>query len=244
MFNKPCVTLITGAAQGNGAAIATKIHSKTNTVILIDIVEPKFQITNGLIPMLGSVSDKQFMEKVFSKALEISSNISLVNNAGITRPTNQFSNDESWKETLEVNLTAPFHWLTKFTELVKNGTIESGSIVNVCSLASHVSIPDNPAYVASKHGLLGLTKAYAEILGPFGIMVNSISPGYIHTNMTEKSFSDDKRNKYISNHTMLNKWGQPNDVAQAVEFLLDSSNKYITGVNLAVDGGWLAKGFY
>ena len=244
MLNKPCVTLITGAAQGNGAAIATKIHSKTNTVILIDKAEPKFQVTNGLILMLGSVSDKQFMEKVFSKALEISSNISLVNNAGVTRPTNQFSNYESWMETLEVNLTAPFYWLMKFTELVKDGKIESGSIVNICSLAAHVSIPDNPAYVASKHGLLGLTKAYAEILGPFGIMVNSISPGYILTNMTEKSFSDDKRNKYIANHTMLNKWGQPNDVAQAVEFLLDSSNKYITGVDLAVDGGWLAKGFY
>jgi 2-deoxy-D-gluconate 3-dehydrogenase len=243
MSNKQCVTLITGAAGGNGAAIAAKIQSKTNTVILIDIAEPKFQITDNFRLMLGSVSDKQFIENVFLTALKTSSNISLVNNAGITRPTNQFSNYESWTETLEINLTAPFYWLMKFTEFVKEGKIESGSIVNICSLAAHVSIPDNPAYVASKHGLLGLTKAYAEILGPFGIMVNSISPGYMHTNMTEKSFSDDNRNKYIANHTMLNKWGKPNDVAHAVEFLLDSSNEYITGIDLAVDGGWLAKGF-
>jgi NAD(P)-dependent dehydrogenase (short-subunit alcohol dehydrogenase family) len=161
----------------------------------------------------------------------------LVNNAGITRPGLP-QHDAAWDSTLDINLTAPFRWAREFGNRVAQGKIRAGGIVFIGSLATQLGFPENPAYQASKSGVLGLTRAFAFDLGGKGIRVNCVSPGYIATAMTEHSYNDPEMNASRRRHMLLRRWGQPEDVANAVAFLCSPDSSYITGINLPVDGGW------
>lgn len=118
----------------------------------------------------------------------------------------------------------------------------SGSIINITSLASMFGFSDNPAYVASKAGLKGLTTSLAYDLASKKIRVNAIAPGYIKTEMTKVSWSKIKLRRKRDNRIMLNRWGKPDDVANAALFLASDLASYITGQNICVDGGWSVKG--
>jgi gluconate 5-dehydrogenase len=152
----------------------------------------------------------------------------LVNNAGVTATT--------WDATYEVDLRAPYVLIT----LVKDRMPRGGSIVNITSINAEMAFPDNPAYVAMKHGLKGLTAAFALDLGKQGIRVNAIGPGYFHTSMTEKSWKE--RRQQIADKTSLGRWGEPEDIMGAVIFLASNASSYMTGQTIYIDGGWLAKG--
>jgi len=144
-----------------------------------------------------------------------------------------------WDYTLDVNLNSIY----KFLELMHNRMKKrGGSIVNVTSLSSFQGFPNNPQYVASKGGLKQLTKALAVDWGKYNIRVNNVCPGYIRTDMTKRSYKNKTIKKERDNRIILNRWGTPKDVASAIVFLLSSRAKYITGTDLVVDGGWLAKG--
>jgi NAD(P)-dependent dehydrogenase (short-subunit alcohol dehydrogenase family) len=172
--------------------------------------------------------------------------LSLVNNAGITLPKRRINGREwikysasDWHKTIQINLTAPFQLI----ELLSPQLITKGrSVVNITSLASHAGFPGNPAYIAAKSGLLGLTRAYAYDFGPYGVKVNSVSPGYIQTSMTQGSFRDREKRENIQHHTSLDRWGHPDDVANCVQFLISDASNYITGTDVRVDGGWLSHG--
>ena len=117
-----------------------------------------------------------------------------------------------------------------------------GSIINITSLASMMGMPGNPGYVASKGGLGMLTKGLAIDLARDNIRVNNIIPGYILTDMTSKSYSDQKLKKLRDQRMIKNRWGQPKDLAGAVILLASDASDYITGTDIIVDGGWSAKG--
>lgn len=151
----------------------------------------------------------------------------LVNCAGISRP-------DEWDETFYVNVELAYKMSVLFRPRI------TGSIINITSINSHLGFPGNPAYVASKHALLGLTKAMAIDFAP--IRVNAVCPGYILTDMTRKSYEDPVERKKREDRTILGMYGEPEDVAQAVLFLASDKAKYITGAEIVVDGGWLAKG--
>lgn len=119
---------------------------------------------------------------------------------------------------------------------------EKGSIINFTSIAAESGFPGNPSYVSSKGTLKMLTKAFVEDLSPYGIRVNSIAPGYIHTDMTTKHFHEIKGYEHRKRNTMLNRWGVPEELIGAVIFLASDSASYITGIDLLVDGRWTAKG--
>ncbi len=165
----------------------------------------------------------------------------LVNNAGVT-----FSHDvldypdESWRKTFEVNLEAPFRLSKRFAAMMKNQG--RGSIINITSIGAERGFPNNPAYVAAKGTLKQLTKSLAADLGQFGIRVNNIGPGYFKTDMTQGSWNDPQLQKDRTCHTILGRWGEPDDLAGAVIFLASDASSYITGQDLYVDGGWLTKG--
>lgn len=238
MLKSACI--VTGAAAGNGLAVAAKLRERGHYVVGIDLAP----ISDGRVDhgLQGDVLDQAVIETAFAHALShTDQTLYLVNNAGITRPGVPQS-DEAWRSTIDVNLEAPFRWARHFATLVADGKIREGGIVFIGSLATQLGFPGNPAYQASKAGVLGLTRAFAYDLGPAGIRVNCVSPGYIHTAMTDLSYNDPELNVARRRHTLLDRWGQPEDVANAVAFLCDSASSYITGVNLPVDGGWMACG--
>ena len=104
------------------------------------------------------------------------------------------------------------------------------------------AFPDNPAYVAFKGALKQLTKSLALDLGKDGIRVNNVGPGYFRTDMTQKSWQDASLNERRKERTALGRWGQPSDLAGVTIFLSSDASSYITGQDIYVDGGWLAKG--
>jgi len=231
--------IVTGAAAGNGLAIARKLRER-HYVVGVDRVRVEDAAADRAVH--GDVLDEAVMRAAFAEALQHGEGeIYLVNNAGVTHPAFPQA-DAAWQNTIEVNLTAPFRWSRHFAELAAEGQIRQGGIVFIGSLATQLGFPKNPAYQASKAGVLGLTRAFAYDLGGVGIRVNCVSPGYIHTAMTDGSFRDPELNLARRRHTLLNRWGQPDDVANAVAFLCDAVASYITGINLPVDGGWMACG--
>jgi NAD(P)-dependent dehydrogenase (short-subunit alcohol dehydrogenase family) len=232
--------IVTGAAAGNGLAVARKLRTDGHFIVALDqkvVPQDAADLT-----FAGDVLDAALMCASFDAACAAADDaVFLVNNAGITRPGLPQS-DEAWESTLGVNLTAPFRWAREFAIRVQDGRIREGGIVFIGSLAAQLGFPENPAYQASKSGVLGLTRAFAYDLGSKGIRVNCISPGYIATAMTERSFNDPEMNAARRRHMLLKRWGQPEDVANAVAFLCSAESSYITGVNLPVDGGWTACG--
>lgn len=116
------------------------------------------------------------------------------------------------------------------------------SIINITSIGSVQGFSNNSGYVSSKGGLRMLTKALAIDYSKKNVRVNNIVPGYIHTDMTNKSFLDKKKNNQRLARTILERWGSAEDIASAAIFLSSKASKFITGTDLIVDGGWLAKG--
>jgi NAD(P)-dependent dehydrogenase (short-subunit alcohol dehydrogenase family) len=232
--------IVSGAAQGNGLAIAQQLRAAGHYVVAIDLAAIPQHATDRMFT--GDVLDEVLMKSAFDAAESAGSgSVFLVNNAGIARPGLPQS-DADWAATLDVNLTAPFRWAREFSRRVGAGNIRAGGIVFIGSLATVLGFPENPAYQAAKSGILGLTRSFAYDLGKRGIRVNCVSPGYIVTAMTARSFADPEKNAARRRHMLLDRWGEPDDVAHAVAFLCSDAAAYITGINLPVDGGWSACG--
>ena len=143
-------------------------------------------------------------------------------------------------KTLSINLTAPYFLSLLCLPLLRK-TKES-NIVNITSLNGKIAMLDNPAYNASKGGLSALTFSQAMDFAKYKIRVNGVSPGYIKTNMTRKSYNDSSQYKKRVSRMMLDNYGTPEDVANTVLFLSSSEAKYINSTEVVVDGGLLKKG--
>jgi NAD(P)-dependent dehydrogenase (short-subunit alcohol dehydrogenase family) len=232
--------IVTGAAAGNGLAIAELLQEQGHRVIAID--RSPVPEGTGSVRFCGDVLDDVIISQSFAAALENGNNqVYLINNAGVTSP--EFpQTDATWNTTIDVNLTAPFRWTREYAAHVTTNRITEGSVIFIGSLATATGFPRNPAYQASKAGIVGLTRSFAYDLGVYGIRVNCVSPGYIHTSMTNTSYTNPALHESRRRHTLLRRWGQSKDVANAVGFLCGPASTYITGVNLPVDGGWLACG--
>lgn len=234
------ISVVTGTASGNGLAIARRLAAAGHAVLAID--RSQAAPLDGVESLVGDVCDEALRTRVFDMLCARSEEpVFLINNAGITQPGSPQS-DSAWDGTIEVNLKAPFGWAREFQRRVAEGSIRQGGIVFIGSLATQLGFCDNPAYQASKSGVLGLTRAFACDLGRYGIRVNCVSPGYIVTAMTQGSWADADKRADRQRHTLLDRWGEPKDVAGAVAFLCSEEAAYITGINLPVDGGWMACG--
>lgn len=161
----------------------------------------------------------------------------LVNNAGINMKKELIEiTDEEFDNILKTNL----HGLFALAREVGRKMIQrqSGSIINITSMAAMYGIPQVAAYSASKTGVLGLTRSMAVDLSPHGVRVNAIAPGFIKTKMLENAFdSDPERGRKVMSRTPLRRLGTADDVAMAALFLASDASSFITGVHLPVDGG-------
>lgn len=161
--------------------------------------------------------------------------------AGITIPTSgALQGILDFEKTLSINLSGAYACCSSIAQhmIAQN----QGSIVTVTSIGSMLAFPNNPGYVASKGGLRMMSKAMAQDLGKFNVRVNRLVPGYIHTDMTDASYSDPEKSRERSARTMLGRWGKVDDLIGAAIFLASNASAYVTGTDIVVDGGWTAKG--
>lgn len=230
------IAVVTGAARGNGHAIAIGFEKAGATILAVDIQQSDFKLC-----VEGDISQEYTLEKIECILDKLKfENLVLVNNAGITRPSPSPYPRQDWDSTIQVNLTAPFLLIERLIPSFKK--IRKGSIINITSLGAERAFPNNPSYIASKGGLKMLSKYYAKSLGKYGVRVNNVGPGYIVTEMTQNSYSDPQTRKSREKHTFLERWGQPEDLVGVCVFLASEASGYITGQDIYVDGGWTANG--
>lgn len=229
--------IVTGASRGIGRAIAQGLFDAGARVLCLARSEmPPADLPQGLLYAACDVKDRAHFETCLNNFLAGSALDVLVNAAGITRPGGDLAD---FDETIAINLRAPYALSLAAASVMTGGR---GSIINVTSLAAWRGFPGNPAYVAAKGGLSQLTRALAFDFGDRGLRVNNLVPGYIETDMTSGSCADTEAYKQRRRHTMLGRWGRPDDLIGASVFLAGDASAYITGQDIVVDGGWLAKG--
>jgi NAD(P)-dependent dehydrogenase (short-subunit alcohol dehydrogenase family) len=164
----------------------------------------------------------------------------VVNSAGVCKqaPVEEFGRDE-WDPMVAINLTAAFELSHQASKLMV--ARRSGKIINVASLFSFLGGRHSPAYAATKHGLVGFTKAYCDELGRHNVQVNAIAPGYYETAMTERTRSDPEASRRVLDHIPAGRWGEAADLMGATVFLASRASDYVNGHVLVVDGGYLVR---
>jgi NAD(P)-dependent dehydrogenase (short-subunit alcohol dehydrogenase family) len=220
--------LITGSSKGIGLYLYKQLKKKNK----IFGVSRTLKKTTDFV---CDISNKFEVEKTLSKISNIDV---LINNASVTEISKNTL--ENFERTLQINLNGAFYCSHFALPKLKKSKIKK--IINISSINAHAGFPDNPGYVASKGALNSLTKSLAVDYGRYGIKVNSLSLGYISEGMSKKSFHNLLKRKKRSKNTILNYWGSPRDVLGAVNFLISKDSDYITGSDIVIDGGWLAKG--
>lgn len=191
------------------------------------------------MPVAAALESRPALYAAIERIRPVGADI-LVHAAGINRRAPAADHgDDLWDEVIAVNLTAPFILTRELgRDMVANGF---GSIVFVASLLSFQGGVTVPGYAASKGGVAQLTKAFANEWAGRGVNVNAIAPGYVVTDMNEALVADPRRNAQISERIPAARWGQPDEMAGTVAFLVSEDARYIHGSVFNVDGGWLAR---
>ena len=240
------LALVTGAANGNGRAIALGLAGRGADLVITDIDVDGAERCAAEIRAHGrkawahrlDVTDAASCTALAAQLHTEAGAISiLVNNAGIIIRENIDSPRaaQNWQRVLDVNLNGVFNVTYAFLGALRE---TRGTIVNIASVASFIS--NTLGYSPSKGGVKSLTQALARELAPDGIRVNAIAPGVIATAMTESTRNDPERLAGFMSRTPLGRVGQPEELAGPVAFLVSDMASYVNGVTLPVDGGFLA----
>jgi NAD(P)-dependent dehydrogenase (short-subunit alcohol dehydrogenase family) len=239
------LALVTGAGSGIGESIAKGMAKAGARVIAVDTdgaaAERTAQAIGGDARSFpADVTDRARCDGLAAAVRrEIGAISVLVNNAGIIRRGTVMDRNarEDWDATLAVNLDGPYIMTTAFLDQLKESR---GAIINIGSVQSFVALPNSAAYTTSKAGVRGLTKALAIELSPLGIRVNAIGPGLIATPLNAKARENPAYMKNFEGRIPIGRIGTPEDIAPVAVFLACDMARYVTGVTLPVDGGFLA----
>ena len=232
--------LLTGATGGIGGSILEKLLKANANVIAVGTKQEKLNILKekykNIVTKKFNISDHSLIEKFIDECNQVFKNKIdiLINNAGITSDNLTIRmKDEEWDKVLNINLTSTF-LLTKHTikKMLKN---KNGKIINITSVVGHTGNIGQANYAASKAGLIGMSKSLALEYGKKNIKINCISPGFIKSEMTDKINENFKDTLYEK--ISLERFGMPDDVANAVLFLSSNLSDYITGETIHVNGG-------
>ena len=241
LFNiKNFVTIVTGSGRSIGLKIAAGFYEYGAKVIRIDLNLKKhklYKFDDYIIDLTKQKLVDRCVNEIKHKYGRIDV---LINNAGVTTNSTNSYDEKILKKTLSVNLIAAYNLSNKVCKIMSKR--KKGSIINITSLAAERGFIGNPAYQVSKAGLKQLTKALACDWGQKNIRINNVCPGYIKTPMTMRSFKNSKLKKNRDTRMILKRWGEPKDLVGPCIFLASDSSSYITGSDIFVDGGWLAKG--
>lgn len=244
------VAVVTGAASGIGRSTAERYAEMGASVVVSDVDTEGGEKTVGRIEEAGGtaafvaadVSRPEDCEDLAAAAVERFGRLDFAcNNAGIggaQGPTADYDIAE-WHRVLEINLSGPFYCMKyQIPRMLENG---GGAIVNMASILGRVGFAGAPAYVAAKHGLVGLTRNTALEYADRGIRVNSVGPAFISTPLIAGMESDPTMNEALVALHPMGRLGRPEEVAELVVFLSSERASFITGSYHAVDGGYLSR---
>jgi NAD(P)-dependent dehydrogenase (short-subunit alcohol dehydrogenase family) len=242
------IALVTGAAQGNGAAIAKGLAAQGARVVATDIDGEGAARTAAAIRATGAeawgfrldVTDAEGCGAVAAEVARVAGPVSvLVNNAGVC-PRHGIDSPElrrAWNQALDVNLHGTLNVTLAFLPAIRESR---GAIVNIASIASFVSTATSIGYSTSKAALKMLTQNLAQELAKDGVRVNAIAPGTIATEMTVATREDPARREKFLSRIPMGRFGEPEELVGPVVFLASDMSSYVTGSTLVVDGGYLA----
>ncbi len=245
------VALVTGGSFGIGRATAIAFAKRGAKVVIADWMEDAEEETLKQVKAAGSeaifikcdVSKNSDVEVMVQKTINAFGGLDYAfNNAGIEgiSALAHECTEENWDRTISVNLKGV--WLCIKHEIPFMLLRGKGAIVNCASIAGLVGFPGLPAYVSSKHGVIGLTKTAALEYAKQNIRVNAVCPGVIKTPMIDRLTGNKKEaEKQFENMEPVGRMGLPEEVAEAVVWLCSDSASFVTGDAMAVDGGWIAQ---
>lgn len=240
--------VVTGAARGNGAAIAKGFAQAGAHVVCCDVLEDDLRETVHQIQASGGHAHAQLIDVSnaaecrnvadFTAGLKLPL-AALINNAGIIRriPVGEEGFEAAFQAQLSINVAGSMNMVAALLESLKAA---QGAIVNLASIMSFSAGPGLAGYAASKGAVGQLTKALAHDLAPFGVRVNAIAPGVISTPMTQATRDNPEALARFMAHTPLKRPGEPEELVGPVMFLASDAASYVTGAILPVDGGYLA----
>ncbi|MCU0507938.1 MAG: SDR family oxidoreductase [Anaerolineae bacterium] len=243
------VVLVTGGGSGIGRACALEFASRGCRVVVTDVDERGGEETVGLVK--GAGNDAFFVRVDVTKLADLEAAVAAaverfgsldyaVNNAGIggpTAPTGEYPED-GWRQVIDINLSGVFYGMrAQIPQMLKQGR---GAIVNMASILGLVGFAGSPAYVAAKHGVLGLTKTAGLEYAAQGIRVNAVCPGFIETSMTKALREDEALHEMLVSKHATGRLGRAEEVAAAVAFLCCDESSFVSGSHLLVDGGYVA----
>jgi len=240
------IGVVTGGTKGIGRAIAMALAQAGADIAVVsrspdkELEEAIVTLGRRYIHRSADLTQRGQTKHVIPAVFNAMKNIDiLVNNAGIIRRSPAVKHSEfDWDATLEIDLTAAF----LLSQAAGRIMLEKGrgKIINVSSVLAFQGGLNVAAYVAAKHGVVGLTKALANDWAGKGVNVNALCPSFFETELTEALQSDASRYQSITARTPAGRWGIPEDIAGAAVFLASPASDFIHGVVLPVDGGWMA----
>jgi NAD(P)-dependent dehydrogenase (short-subunit alcohol dehydrogenase family) len=242
--------LVTGAGSGIGAATALAFATAGAKVAVVDCSAETAETTckrieraRGVaIPIVADISRSEDVQHMVETACARFGQIDCAfNNAGISalhEPITK-TDDATWHRVISVNLTGV--WLCLKHEIAHMMSRGRGAIVNASSVGGLVAAPNMSPYVASKHGVVGLTRSLALEAAEHGIRVNAICPGWTRTPMVERSLAQSKAPVQVAALQPIGRLGEPEEVAHVVLWLCSDAASFITGAAIAADGGYTAR---